>query len=177
MHPSGCFIRKQKCLHCKVHAQAQAHAHTKSWKETLSISCICVKESFSIRKVTLGQAFFGSCCFFISRLKQLRANHTTALFPPYFPTSMPAGHPMAAPGQGKTGLRNSLLHCHVPTADPLLHMKQDSPLIIAYPTLNGWIYLAPSRAGGQVSLLGHPSVCLRWVIFQRCPWTPPNQST
>lgn len=95
----------------------------------------------------------------------------------FLPASTPTSHPMATPEQGKTGLRNSPLNHSVPTADPLLHVKQGLSLIVGYPTLKGQISLAPSGAGGQVFLEGHPSECLRWVIFQRCLWMPPNQST
>lgn len=95
----------------------------------------------------------------------------------FLPASTPTGHPTATPGQGKIGLRNSPLNHSVPTADPLLHVKQGLPLIVGDPTLKGQISSAPSGAGGQVFLEGRPAVCLRWVIFQRCPWMPPKQST
>jgi len=45
-------------------ANAGTSTHTEPGKETLPASCQEVQESFSIRKVTLGQACFGSCCFF-----------------------------------------------------------------------------------------------------------------
>lgn len=129
------------------------HVQSPGRKETLSTSCIYVKGSFSVRKVTLGQAFFGSCCFFITRLNPLHESHTAALFPPCLPTSIYASrHPVAAPGQGKTGLRNSLLNCCILTADPLLHVKQDLSLSASYPTVNCWIILATDVV----------SQCRRW---------------
>ena len=88
-----------------------------------------------------------------------RAPRQLAFHRVFPPASAPAGHPVVPPGLG-----NSLASCGVPAADPLLLMKPDSSLISAYSALQGWICLAPSRAGGPVSPEGHPSMCLRGVF-------------